>query len=278
MAAKYKVVRKAPFISKKEVEQTKDFDKVLSRLQGEQPVSTGFALKHKIFVGILLLIGGLVFTWYQSNLKLDSQENTSVSTQEETIKTLKNENEGQEISLEKLENTTNKVDSEIDKINKPKEDEQYKFESIAEKDQDQPKQPKITQPKDQPDENTLNTELATAKASEKIESITNYTTDALAYSEAAPIIGFDSLYSYFAKALNYPDSLKQYDIEGQVTVGFSINEAGEPINIRIEESLHEALDKEAIRIVAEMPLWIPAKAYGEPLTSNMSIPITFQLK
>lgn len=278
MAAKYKVVRKAPFISKKEVQQTKDFDKVLSRLQGEHTVSTGFALKYKIFAGVALLIGGLIFTLYQSNLISDTHKNTTQLTEKEGITSQKNDYIDQEVIAEKQESAIAENNMAIVELDVPQDNHTIKVESEIINNNIQEEQPIITQQDTQPVEKAMNTGLTTAEALEKVESVTTYTTDALAYSEATPLVGFDSLYRYFANSINYPDSLKEHNIEGQVTVSFTINEAGKAENIQIMESLHEALDKEAIRIVTQMPFWTPAKAYGEPLASNMSIPITFQLK
>lgn len=44
-------------------------------------------------------------------------------------------------------------------------------------------------------------------------------------------------------------------VKGQVTLSFDVNKKGEPINIKVEKSLHPACDEQAERLLREGPKW-----------------------
>lgn len=56
--------------------------------------------------------------------------------------------------------------------------------------------------------------------------------------------------------LNIPETFVAKQMSGgEVELSFEINKLGEPVNIRVEKSLCETCDKEAIRLVREGPKW-----------------------
>lgn len=98
------------------------------------------------------------------------------------------------------------------------------------------------------------------------------------YAHAEPDDGYPALYAYFNETLTYPPAAVADSIEGVVTVVFSINTEGRPEKIYIDQSLGEPFDREAIRVIQNMPLWKPATYDGKPVSSKMSLPLTFQIK
>jgi TonB family protein len=85
--------------------------------------------------------------------------------------------------------------------------------------------------------------------------------------------GEDSLTGYLNK--NYQWVVGQSKVEGRVVVGFVVNEKGELKEIEVLKSLCSSCDKEAIRLVENMPPWIPAEENGKPVTKRMMLPISF---
>jgi TonB family protein len=69
----------------------------------------------------------------------------------------------------------------------------------------------------------------------------------------------------------------QYTISGSILASFLITKNGEIRDIKIEKSLCESCDKEAVRIIESMPRWIPAKKDGLNIESRVVIPIEFKL-
>lgn len=98
------------------------------------------------------------------------------------------------------------------------------------------------------------------------------------FAQAEPVDGYPALYAYFNQALTYPPEAMADSVEGVVTVVFSINAEGRPEKIYIEQSLGEPFDREAIRVIENMPLWKPAAYNGKPVPSKISLPLTFQIK
>ena len=99
-----------------------------------------------------------------------------------------------------------------------------------------------------------------------------------AYAQAEPLDGYPVLYEYFNKHLVYPVGAVKDSVEGVVNVVFSIDITGKAKNIIIENSLGLLFDKEAIRLVENMPLWKPASYNGKAVPGKISLPITFELK
>jgi TonB family protein len=98
------------------------------------------------------------------------------------------------------------------------------------------------------------------------------------YVQAEPVEGYPALYDYFNRELRYPKEAIADSVQGVVSVEFTINTQGEPENVSIGQSLGVRFDKEAIRLIENMPLWKPATYNQKPVKSRMSVPLTFQIK
>lgn len=98
------------------------------------------------------------------------------------------------------------------------------------------------------------------------------------YAQPEPVDGYPALYAYFSQALTYPAEAVADSVQGVVTVVFSINPEGRPEKITIEQSLGSPFDREAIRVIENMPLWKPATYNGKPVASKISLPLTFNIK
>jgi TonB family protein len=98
------------------------------------------------------------------------------------------------------------------------------------------------------------------------------------YIQAEPVNGYPDLYAYFDRELTYPKEAMKDSVAGIVTVKFTVDKEGRARNVLIENSLGILFDQEVNRIVHEMPAWKPATYNGSPVTSKISIPLTFQLQ
>lgn len=96
------------------------------------------------------------------------------------------------------------------------------------------------------------------------------------FTDAKPIIGFDSLYAYLKSALIYPLVPPADTIEGVVVISFVVNKAGEITKPTIITPLGELFDAEAIRVIESMPKWNPAKVNETPLSTKKQIAIQFK--
>jgi len=98
------------------------------------------------------------------------------------------------------------------------------------------------------------------------------------YIQAEPVDGYPSLYAYFNAHLVYPRESIKDSIQGVQTISFIINPEGRPEKIQVKQSLGEPFEKEAVRLIENMPLWKPATLNGKPVPSQMSLPLTFQIQ
>ena len=97
------------------------------------------------------------------------------------------------------------------------------------------------------------------------------------FVEALPEGGYPALYDYFATQLRYPEAARRDGVAGAVLVGFTINAEGASENIRVIQGIREDLDQEAVRLIEQMPRWSPATLNGQPVTTQHTLPLTFQL-
>lgn len=98
------------------------------------------------------------------------------------------------------------------------------------------------------------------------------------YTEAEPLNGYTDLYEYFYANLIYPASALKDSIQGVQTVSFIVNKDGKVHQVEVEQSLGPAFEKESIRLVENMPPWKPATLDGKPVSSRISMPITFEIQ
>ena len=89
--------------------------------------------------------------------------------------------------------------------------------------------------------------------------------------------GKEELFKYLAYNMIYPADAAKNKVEGRVLVTIVIEHDGSISNVNVVNSVYPSLDKEAIRVVSEMPKWIPGKANGKTVRVKYTIPITFRL-
>jgi hypothetical protein len=71
-----------------------------------------------------------------------------------------------------------------------------------------------------------------------------------------PAEGWTSFDDYVANNLKMPEELKIKPVTGgEVELSFDVNDAGEPINIKVVKSLCTSCDAEAIRLLKQGPKW-----------------------
>ena len=83
---------------------------------------------------------------------------------------------------------------------------------------------------------------------------------------------------YVAQNVVYPESCRQSKIEGRVTLEFTVTETGKVGDIRIVRSVNSDLDREAVRVVAQSPIWTPGRdENGKVVPVKYTFPVIFKL-
>jgi protein TonB len=89
--------------------------------------------------------------------------------------------------------------------------------------------------------------------------------------------GRSELFRYLRNVTEYPTSAKEAGIEGTVIVNFVVNKDGSITDVQIGRGVSEKLNKEALRVVKNMPKWQPGKQRGKPVRVRYRVPIRFSL-
>lgn len=90
--------------------------------------------------------------------------------------------------------------------------------------------------------------------------------------------GQDGLIKFIQSELKYPKVARKNKIQGQVYVSFIINNQGLVDSLSISKSVNSELDNEAMRVIKQMPKWIPGTQDGKPVNVHFTFPINFRLQ
>lgn len=71
--------------------------------------------------------------------------------------------------------------------------------------------------------------------------------------------GDNSLVDYINSTRIYPHEAYEAGVEGRVTCAFIVQPDGKISNIQVLRGVEKSLNDEAVRIVANMPVWVPGK-------------------
>ena len=89
--------------------------------------------------------------------------------------------------------------------------------------------------------------------------------------------GTAALLEYLRKNIKYPAICRENNIQGKVIVTFVVNKDGSIVDIEVIKSVNPSLDKEAIRVISQMPKWKPGSQRGKPVRVKYSVPVNFRL-
>jgi len=89
--------------------------------------------------------------------------------------------------------------------------------------------------------------------------------------------GYSAMQTFLRNKIQYPTLAQQSGIQGTVFVQFAVTKTGEISNVRILRGIGGGCDEEAIRVVKEMPKWIPGRQNGQAVSVLFQIPVKFQL-
>ncbi|MEN8116759.1 MAG: M56 family metallopeptidase [Bacteroidota bacterium] len=89
--------------------------------------------------------------------------------------------------------------------------------------------------------------------------------------------GDEALRDVIANSVKYPEYAVEKGIQGKVYVTFVVSKYGEVANCETARGIDESLDNEAVRVINDLPNWIPGTIKGEPVNVRYTVPINFKL-
>lgn len=90
--------------------------------------------------------------------------------------------------------------------------------------------------------------------------------------------GMGALNQWLASNIKYPAMAAENGIEGRVVVQFVVERDGSVSGVHVVRGVDPSLDKEATRVVSQMPKWIPGKQNGSAVRVKYTVPVTFRLQ
>lgn len=89
--------------------------------------------------------------------------------------------------------------------------------------------------------------------------------------------GLQALLKWIGEHLKYPVEAQEKEIQGKVVCSFIVEPDGSTTSYSIVRGVHPLLEKEAIRLLKQMPRWIPGEFHGEKVRVKYNLPLTFRL-
>ncbi|HSM48721.1 MAG TPA: TonB family protein, partial [Draconibacterium sp.] len=90
--------------------------------------------------------------------------------------------------------------------------------------------------------------------------------------------GETALRNFLASEIKYPEIASENGIQGKVYVSFIVTKEGKVTEPSILRGVDPALDKEALRVVSNLPDWKPGKQRGEAVNVSYTVPVYFELE
>lgn len=90
--------------------------------------------------------------------------------------------------------------------------------------------------------------------------------------------GYEAMLKFLTSHMIYPALAQESGIQGTVFVQFVVSKTGKISNVKILRGIGGGCDEEAVRVVKEMPNWIPGRQNGQAVPVMFQIPVKFQLQ
>ena len=86
-----------------------------------------------------------------------------------------------------------------------------------------------------------------------------------------------ALIEYITENVVYPPFAMDMEIEGRVVIEFVVEPDGSITHVEVARGIGGGCDEEALRVVENMPNWIPGEQNGVRLPVRYAIPINFNI-
>jgi protein TonB len=90
--------------------------------------------------------------------------------------------------------------------------------------------------------------------------------------------GMAALMQFLSKNIKYPTIAQENGTQGKVSVQFVVNRDGTVVDPVIVRSVDPYLDKEALRVISQMPKWKPGMQRGKAVRVKYTVPVSFRLQ
>ena len=90
--------------------------------------------------------------------------------------------------------------------------------------------------------------------------------------------GMGECMKWLGKNIKYPTISQENGVQGRVIIQFVVNKDGSIVDAQVARGVDPYLDKEALRVVGQMPKWKPGKQRGKEVRVKYTLPVVFRLQ
>ena len=251
---------------------TFDDRKFSHKLQGDfedndEDQTESWFTRNKVVCAVAALLIALVVGLYVTNSRTDKEPQTAAT--EQPTQLADSIAASQEEAGETTEGEKTDSNNEIKTDSKPR------------KEANNDRQPSPSQASSRPNKTTQNGQNAPEPVRSEPQNKPQSVNSTRVYDvvEQMPSFpgGISGLRTYLNQNTRYPAVAQENCVQGRVVVSFVVEKDGHISDVTVLRSVDPSLDKEAIRVVRNMPRWTPGKQGGEPVRVRYNVPVSFRL-
>ncbi len=132
--------------------------------------------------------------------------------------------------------------------------------------------------------NEINVELTPDYSSLSEVVVTGYASpnenaadDEAAFHMAEPEGGRRAYSKYLENKMSYPKQALEHNIEGKVTIQFTVSAVGQLTDFKVLKGIGFGCDDELIRLVKEGPAWTPSRKGDRPVSDKVKVGLKFNI-
>ena len=251
---------------------TFDDRKFSHKLQGDfedndEDQTESWFTRNKVVCTVAALLIVLVVGLYVTNSRTDEEPQTAAT--EQPTQLADSIAASQEEAGETTEGEKTDSNNEIKTDSKPR------------KEANNDRQPSPSQASSRPNKTTQNGQNAPEPVRSEPQNKPQSVNSTRVYDvvEQMPSFpgGISGLRTYLNQNIRYPAEAQEICVQGRVVVSFVVEKDGHISDVTVLRSVDPSLDKEAVRVIRNMPRWSPGKQGGEPVRVRYNVPVSFRL-
>lgn len=90
--------------------------------------------------------------------------------------------------------------------------------------------------------------------------------------------GRTAMMKFLSDNIRYPVIAQENNIQGRVTCSFVVERDGSITDVQVLRGVDPSLDREAVRVIQEMPKWKPGKQRNTAVRVRFTLPVIFKLQ
>lgn len=83
---------------------------------------------------------------------------------------------------------------------------------------------------------------------------------------------------FLSDNIKYPVIAQENGIQGRVICNFVVERDGSITDVQVVRGVDPSLDREAVRVIQQMPRWTPGKQRGQAVRVRFTLPVVFRLQ